>query len=157
MPSRLSAFVVGVAVIGVVSVGGLALASRLAEDRSAAGGRVAGHLTPCPETPNCVCSENGPGESIEPFPFRGDPEAALARLLALVQADPRATVETVEESYVHAVFRSDLFGFPDDLELRLDRDAGVIHVRSASRIGHSDLGANRKRVETLRRGWRPEE
>jgi len=156
MRSRLSTFVVGVGVIGLVGAGGLGVASRLAEDRSAAGGQVGGRLAPCPETPNCACSEDGSGAAVEPFVFRGDPESALGRLVELVKSEPRATIETVEDDYVHAVFRSKLFGFPDDLELRLDRDAGVVHVRSASRIGRSDLGANRKRIETLRRRWRPD-
>jgi len=42
-------------------------------------------------------------------------------------------------------------GFVDDVEFLLDEKAGVIHVRSASRLGRSDFGVNRDRVETIRR------
>jgi uncharacterized protein (DUF1499 family) len=52
--------------------------------------------------------------------------------------------------YLHAECRSALFGFVDDLELHLRVSEGVIAVRSASRLGYSDLGVNRRRVEILR-------
>jgi uncharacterized protein (DUF1499 family) len=52
------------------------------------------------------------------------------------------------ESYLHATFASPLFGFVDDLEAR--RKGEIIHVRSASRVGHSDFGANRRRIERIR-------
>jgi uncharacterized protein (DUF1499 family) len=58
-----------------------------------------------------------------------------------------------EPTYLRATFRSRLFGYEDDVEFRLDIAAGVVHVRSASRVGHSDFGANRKRVEALRREY----
>jgi uncharacterized protein (DUF1499 family) len=64
---------------------------------------------------------------------------------------PRTRIRRDESGYLHAECQSRLFRFTDDLELRLDAARGVIHVRSASRVGHSDLGANRKRVEALRR------
>jgi len=59
-----------------------------------------------------------------------------------------------QPGYLHAIFVSRLFRFVDDLELRLDEGAGVIQVRSASRVGHSDFGVNRKRVERLRERFR---
>lgn len=59
-----------------------------------------------------------------------------------------------EAGYLHAVCRSRLFGWADDLELRIDTEAGVVHVRSASRVGYSDLGVNRRRVERLRAALR---
>ncbi|RME32632.1 MAG: DUF1499 domain-containing protein, partial [Gammaproteobacteria bacterium] len=55
-----------------------------------------------------------------------------------------------EGDYLHAIFTTPLFRFTDDLECRLDRQAGLIHLRSASRVGHWDLGANRRRAERLR-------
>ena len=63
---------------------------------------------------------------------------------------PRASLVTATDDYLHAVCRTRL-GFTDDLECQLCRPAGVIHVRSASRLGYYDFGANRTRVEALRR------
>jgi len=113
-----------------------------------------GSLTPCPSTPNCVCSE-GPRAAVAPFAFAGDPDAAFASLIELLRGEPRVELATVEPDYVHAVFRTPLLRFRDDLELRLDRGARRIHVRSASRVGYSDLGTNRRRVESLRARWQP--
>ena len=72
-----------------------------------------------------------------------------------VQALEEAEALQIGEDYAHFVFRTPLLGFADDLELRLDAGAGLIHVRSSSRVGRSDLGANERRVERLREGWQP--
>ena len=108
-----------------------------------------GTLAPCPSSPNCACSE-GPRARVAPLEFTGDPDAAFASLIEFLRAEPRVELVTVEPNYVHAVFRTVLLRFRDDLELRLDREGHRIHVRSASRVGYSDLGANRKRIESLR-------
>ncbi len=76
------------------------------------------------------------------------PEAAFEALAGLLSE--RASIETREGAYLHAVFKTRWLRFRDDFEARLDSEAGVIHVRSASRLGHSDLGANRARVNKLR-------
>ncbi len=108
-------------------------------------------LSPCPAKPNCVCSRDDARESqrIAPLALAGDPTAAFQRLKALVAAMDRTTVLTETDDYVHAACRTRL-GFVDDLELRLAPDGRNVHMRSASRIGHWDLGANRRRVERLR-------
>jgi uncharacterized protein (DUF1499 family) len=85
--------------------------------------------------------------------FSGGAEEAWGRLGALLTAWPRTRVVTATGSYVHAECHSRIFRFVDDVEFLLDRAAGVIHVRSASRAGHSDLGVNRARVEALRRAF----
>lgn len=109
-------------------------------------------LAPCPDRPNCVCSrEDAPARRrVAPFAARRDPERVFARLKALLAAAPRTAIVAATESYVHAACRTRL-GFVDDLECRLCASEGAIHVRSASRIGHYDFGANRARVEALRR------
>ena len=123
--------------------------------RSVTVGPEDGRLRPCPDSPNCVSSQETSAEhAIEPLRFEGDPDAAFAALVELVRAFPRAEVVTVEGGYLHAVVRTPVLRFADDLELLLDRDARTIHVRSASRVGRSDLGANRARVEALRERWR---
>jgi uncharacterized protein (DUF1499 family) len=62
----------------------------------------------------------------------------------------RVRIVTATDHYLHAECSSALFGFVDDLECLLDAEAGVIHLRSAARMGYSDLGVNRRRIETLR-------
>jgi uncharacterized protein (DUF1499 family) len=111
-------------------------------------GLVDGHLQPCPQRPNCVSSEAGTERKVEPIPL--PPGDAMSVLEAAVRALPRTTVATRGEGYLHAECRTAAFGFVDDLELRIDRTAGVVHVRSASRVGYSDRGENRRRVEGLR-------
>ncbi len=111
-------------------------------------------LAPCPETPNCVSSQ-APDRThrVEPLPIEGSPEEALARLRGVIEKMPRTKVKTHSESRLEATFRSLVFRFVDDLVAVVDAEAGVIHVRSASRTGSSDLGVNRKRVETIRRHY----
>ena len=77
----------------------------------------------------------------------------MTRLAALVEASPRTAVITNTGAYVHAESTSLVWRFVDDVEFRYDSSAGIIHVRSASRIGRGDRGVNRKRVEGLRKQW----
>ena len=112
-----------------------------------------GHwVRPCPDRPNCVCSrDDAPARNqVGPLAFSGDPAAAFAKLRDIVASLPRTTIVSETGDRLHAVCRTRL-GFADDLEARLDAQAGVVHVRSASRVGYHDFGVNRKRVETLRR------
>lgn len=110
-----------------------------------------GQLYSCPDSPNCVCSQDTDAiHQIEPIAFNGPGPAALARLKAIVLAQPRARITEEHDGYVRAEFTSLVFRFVDDVEFLLDEPAKVIHVRSASRLGKSDLGVNRKRVERLR-------
>lgn len=121
-------------------------------------GPVEGRLRPCPDSPNCVCSFAGDAEhAIEPFAFTDPPEAAWARIQSLLAAQPRVKIVASTDTYLHAEFTTPLLRFVDDLELLLDRESRVIHVRSASRVGHSDLGVNRARVESLRSAFSREQ
>ena len=79
-----------------------------------------------------------------------DPAKAIPALRGVVESLPRTRVVSVTDSYLHAEFRSRIFGFVDDVEFLVDAGAGAVHVRSASRTGYSDLGVNRKRVEEIR-------
>lgn len=111
----------------------------------------AGRLTACPGTPNCVCSQDSdPGHQIAPLTYQSTPAAALAALKQIVETSERVQVISQTEDYLYAEFTSKLMGFVDDVEFYLDPAAKVIHVRSASRLGKSDLGVNRKRVELIR-------
>ena len=113
-------------------------------------GLLNGKLRPCPGTPNCVVSENSGKDSyIEPLTFSGEPGAAWEHAKeALTGLGGRIEKDTGD--YLWATFRSRIWRFVDDTELRLDVAGKVIHVRSASRVGKGDFGVNRKRVERLR-------
>ena len=115
-----------------------------------------GHLSPCPTTPNCVVSENADEEHlVAPFTYTGDPAAAIDQLADLIAAQPRTTIIEQTATYLYAEFASRLMGFVDDVEFYADPDAQVVQVRAAARLGESDLGVNRKRVETLRQQFNP--
>jgi len=110
-----------------------------------------GRLAPCPASPNCVSSEaDDAAHRVEPLRLAVAPAEGWAAARSAVAAMPRTEVVRETESYLHAEARSRLLGFVDDLELHLRPEAGEIAVRSASRMGYSDLGVNRQRVETLR-------
>lgn len=110
-----------------------------------------GTLAPCPARPNCVSSHATLSQhAIAPLRPGGDPAAAMARLETVVRAQPGARVVAAGPRYLHAEFVSPVLGFVDDVEFVPDPAAGVIHVRSASRLGYGDFGANRARVEAIR-------
>lgn len=109
-----------------------------------------GHLRPCPETPNCVSSESvAPQSRIEPLRFKGAPQAAWTDLESSTR-DLGGTVVEQRDGFLWATFTSRVFRFVDDVEFRMVAEEGVIHLRSASRVGRSDMGVNRERVEKLR-------
>lgn len=117
-------------------------------------GVVDGKLTPCPRSPNCVSSQSQDADHhVKPFEYDGSLIQAKQRLLEVIEAMDRVRITTVEDDYVHAEFTSRVFRFVDDVEFYFDRDHKVIHMRSASRVGYSDLGANRKRVEKIRQAF----
>jgi uncharacterized protein (DUF1499 family) len=112
-----------------------------------------GRLATCGRRLNCVCSQADPADAqrhVAPIPFKGDARAALSAARKAVERMRRATVIRHEGNYLHAEFRSRLMGFVDDVELVFDERAGVLHVRSASRLGRRDFNMNRERVEALR-------
>ncbi len=114
-------------------------------------GLLNGKLRPCPGTPNCICSEiSNEAERVPPLAIQGDPGTAWG-LLQDVIAAMGGSIESRSEDYIWATFMMPLVGFVDDVEFRLDSSHGVIQVRSASRLGYSDLGVNKARVEDIRR------
>jgi len=87
---------------------------------------------------------------IAPLHFQGSPDEAMRRLVAVLQAQPRTVLVHQTFDYVYAQRQSAVLKFTDDVEFWLDHSSGVIQVRSASRLGRSDLGVNRDRIETIR-------
>lgn len=112
-----------------------------------------GRLAPCPDSPNCVSTQADPADrqhAIAPIPQTLPAAEAQRRIRELLAAEPRAEILRDEPGYLHAVFRSPTIGFPDDVEFAIDEAAGLIHFRSAARLGRDDLGVNRERMEQLR-------
>ena len=115
------------------------------------GVRTGGRLAPCPTSDNCVSSDATTAQHrIDPFRLNGEAEEVWSRVRAAVEALPRTSLVSSDTGYLHAACKSRIFRFIDDLELHLRADEGIIAVRSASRVGRSDLGVNRRRVEELR-------
>lgn len=109
-----------------------------------------GALAPCPETPNCVTSLAADDvHRIAPIAHRSEATAAMQRLADAAAALPGARIVTSRPDYLHVEVVSRIMGFVDDFEA-VPGATGVIHVRSASRLGRSDFGVNRARVEALR-------
>ena len=137
-----------VALLGAAGLG-LATSSLLGREPPELGLDDAGRLRPCPATPNCVSSQAADAaQRLAPLAVAGpDP---IARLRHAVEQLPRTRIVATTDGYVRAESRTLIFRYVDDLELALDAAAGVAQVRSASRVGRSDFGANRARVEQLR-------
>ena len=113
-----------------------------------------GKLAPPKRTPNSVSSQGDPADAehyIAPIAFKGDAVAAMAAVRKAVEGMQGSTVIRHEGDYLYAEYRSKLMRFVDDVEFQFDGKAGVIHVRSSSRLGRRDFGVNRARVESLRR------
>lgn len=108
-------------------------------------------LPDCPPRPSCVSSDAQSGtQHIEPLAFGERTGEAWTCLLALLEATPRVELVEVTGTTIHAVFTTRILRFRDDVNLELREADGQIAVRSCSRVGHSDLGTNRRRVEALR-------
>lgn len=113
----------------------------------------AGRLAPPRTTPNCVSSQADPADAehyIAPIAFKGGTAQAMAAVRKAVEGMEGATIIRQEAGYLYAEYRTRLMRFVDDVEFVFDDKAGVIHVRSASRLGRRDFGVNRARVEALR-------
>jgi uncharacterized protein (DUF1499 family) len=116
-----------------------------------------GRLKAPSKTPNSVSSQAdlwpGPGTEyarIAPLPLRGDGPQTIAKLNAIVESMPGARVVEARPDYLYVQFTTRWMRFVDDTEFWVDAAAGVVQVRSASRVGRKDLGVNRERVESVR-------
>lgn len=149
-------------VIGVVATALLAvLAGQMGWFRGTPPGDLgvhSGRLKPPSETANSVSSQAflWPGHAqreqaqIAPLALRGDGPATIAKLEALLQGQPGVSIVDRRTDYLYVRCETRLMKFVDDVEFWFDTDSGVIQVRSASRVGRSDFGLNRRRIEELR-------
>lgn len=113
-------------------------------------GVVEGKFFPCPDSPNCVSSQETDEEhKIEPIKFGS--ENPVQELEKVISTFSKTKILTKTENYIHAVFQTPLMNYIDDVEFFVDFENRLIHIKSASRLGKDDLGANRKRVEEIRK------
>ena len=113
-------------------------------------------LQPCPSSPNCVCSDATDSHGIEPLAIAGDPQLMWQRLQDYLAQQRGFTIKQVDDHYLRVEAKTRLLRFVDDVEFELRTGDGVIAVRSASRVGYSDLGANRRRIEKIRKALVPD-
>ena len=110
-----------------------------------------GKLAVCPSTPNCVVSQDADEEhAIAPIAYTGDTAAAKANIIDILGVVPRTKIIEQTDSYILAESESRLMGFVDDTEFYFPQDESSIQVRAAARMGESDLGVNRRRIEQIR-------
>ena len=145
-------FVVGLPAIVLVAGQMNLLAGRRPDDLGVRDGLL---KPPVARSWNSVSSQAGRHEHtdyhlIAPLRYSGDANTAFARLEHVVAAMPGATVVERQPGYLYAQFQTRMLKFVDDVEFLLDAPAGVIHMRSASRLGRKDFGANRQRLEAVR-------
>ena len=110
-----------------------------------------GKLAPMPSKPNAVSSQTDVADKkVEALPFKNSPEATLAQVQSVLSTMGGNEIQTQQSNYIYTVFTTPLMRYHDDVEVYLDEDAELVHFRSQSRAGHSDLGVNRKRYEAFR-------
>lgn len=113
-----------------------------------------GSLAPLLERPNGICTySDADGQSMQPLVLDHPPQQAIELLKQVVRQMPRSRIVTSTDDYLHAECRSLLWGFVDDVEFAIDETSKRIHFRSASRVGYSDLGINRKRMEQFQQRY----
>ena len=115
-------------------------------------GLIDGKLTQCSKKPNCVCSDVkiDTQHYISPFILPNNSVREKHSLIKNIIKDMGGILILEKENYFSFNFSSALFGFVDDVEIRFDSNDGAIHFRSASRVGTSDFGVNRKRIEEIK-------
>ena len=130
----------------VLLIIGLFFLLGLKSQKGEAKGLIKGRLADCGAAPNCVSSEADTQPEKEVAPYKASLRDVRAAIIAT-----GGTITREQDGYISATYMSKLFKFVDDFEVR-DAGAGIVHVRSASRVGYSDRGINRKRVRSVRKG-----
>ncbi|KGX83805.1 DUF1499 domain-containing protein [Pontibacillus marinus] len=111
-----------------------------------------GKLAPCPSSPNCVSTQSeDSSKKMEPLPFKGDITDTKQKLKTILESYPRTKIQNEDGNYIHSTFKTKFLRFTDDVEFYFDEEEKVIHFRSASRVGYSDLGKNRSRMEEIQK------
>ena len=134
----------------VIIIGAILIVFSVASRKQPELGLHNGQLSPCPETPNCVCSEYQVESAfVEPLTYTTTAEQAWVKIKQVI-SETGGSVIIEDADYLRVVYETPLLRYVDDVEFRQDKNLQRIHVRSASRVGGSDLGVNRKRVEKIK-------
>ena len=120
-------------------------------------GVVNGRLAKCPDTPNCVSTQSDdPEQRMEPIDYQGTRDEMKQRIQqTITNSFSRARLVAESPDYLHYEFTSLVFRFVDDVEFFLDDESKQVHFRSASRSGYSDLGVNRRRMQSIANRLQP--
>ncbi len=153
-----------VSVLIVLSIAFLLILGKYSQ-KGQAPGLVNGSLSRCSEKPNCVCSEYKEDVDhyieaiyiepvdIKPKDIQNSVSHDMTKIMSTIK-DMKGVVQIEKDNYIAATFTSSVFGFVDDFEIRIDPGQGAesetFHFRSASRVGYSDGGVNKKRVELFK-------
>lgn len=108
-----------------------------------------GRLAPLSSKPNSVSSQTEGEKFVEPLKFKGTLDKTKRTILEILEEETRVKIITNDKYYIHAIFTTGTMKYKDDVEFYFDNKKKLIHFRSASRIGYSDMGLNRKRYEEL--------
>jgi uncharacterized protein (DUF1499 family) len=110
-----------------------------------------GNLLACPDKPNCVSTAiESSARYVAPFEYSGKREDAIATMVQIVSEMGNTTIQEEDDGYFWVECSSRMFGFIDDLEIYFPAEKKLVYIRSASRLGYSDFGVNRRRVEKIR-------
>lgn len=141
--------IIGLLLLVLVAVGVYRFIAMGSESqKGSAPGLAQGQLQPCPDSPNCAISEyaDDAAHFVEPITLDESLRDSVLERAALAIQSMGGKVTESTEDYLASEFKSDLFGFVDDFEVRLDQANSMLHLRSASRVGYGDMGVNAKRV-----------
>ena len=111
-----------------------------------------GKFKSCPTTPNCVSTQadsNDQQHYISPLTYNTTKDEVMKKLVEIINSLERTKIIEQTDNYLHVEFTSKIMKYVDDVEFYIDDENKIIHFRSASRVGYSDLGVNRKRMEEI--------
>ncbi|BFM07068.1 DUF1499 domain-containing protein [Halioxenophilus aromaticivorans] len=146
----------GLVLLALILIAVIALALQGVKSRAGKPpGLVAGQLQACSSRPNCQVTDHVRDTAHYTDPIilsESQTESAMDQVVLTIES-MGGFVAARNDAYLAAEFKSSLFGFVDDFEVRLDSDKRVLHLRSASRVGYSDMGVNAKRIEAFRKAF----
>jgi uncharacterized protein (DUF1499 family) len=134
----------------IFSLIGVFMISGVSVSKADNGSTAKGNLPPCPDSPNCVSTKSAHDKrAMEPLPFLKTREDTREKIINILEGMKRTKIVTSTASHIIAECRTALFRFVDDVEFYLDDTEGLVHFRSASRVGYYDFGLNRRRMKEI--------
>lgn len=139
-----------IAIVVVVMISGVFISTLIANKKVPKLGVVDGKLTDTPQTPNAVSSQTtDEDKKVAPFPYKENLQSTKDGIKLAVKAYGDVKIIEEKADYLRYVFTTGLMRYNDDVEFYFDDQNKVVHFRSASRMGYSDMGLNRERYNAL--------